>query len=267
MRSAAPSPTGCAGCDAPSVMAIDASLLLVVAAVFGMAGVVKGVIGFGLPTIAMGLLGALIAPDQAAAILVLPTLLTNIWQMWRGPNLRALVRRLWPMMVAIVLGTVLAAGIITGDDPRLTTTLIGAMLVIYALFGFSGWKFLVPQNTEIWAGPAAGLVTGVISGATAIFVLPSMPYLQAINLDRDELIQAFGLSAFVSSVGLALGLGLHQRLDTSIAMPVLVALAMAFAGMALGQRLRSKLSVAAFQRWVFGGLIALGLAMIVRAQI
>ena len=62
--------------------------LMVVAAVFVLAGLVKGVIGVGLPTIAMGLLGALMAPNRAAAILVIPALLTNVCLLYTSPSPR-----------------------------------------------------------------------------------------------------------------------------------------------------------------------------------
>src|SRR5215469_8301070 len=97
--------------------------LMVVAAVFVLAGLVKGVIGVGLPTIAMGLLGALMAPNRAAAILVVPALLTNMWQMWEGPDLKLLLRRLWPMLLCALLGTLPAAGILTNANVRFTTAL------------------------------------------------------------------------------------------------------------------------------------------------
>lgn len=58
-------------------MHIDWPLLAIVALIFAFAGWIKGVIGLGLPTIATGLLGAFIAPVQAAAIVVLPALITN----------------------------------------------------------------------------------------------------------------------------------------------------------------------------------------------
>ena len=246
-------------------MEFDAIGLAVVVVIFGVAGIVKGVIGFGVPTIAMGLLGALIAPDQAAAILVLPTVLTNVWQIWRGPALVAMLRRLWPMMAAIVFGTVAAAGIITGANPRTTMALLGAVLVAYAVLGLSGQRFRVPRRAERLAGPAAGLTTGVINGATAIFAIPAVPYLQSVDLDKDELVQAIGLSALVSVLALALGLGLNQGFDETVAVPTGLALVAALAGMAVGQAVRAKLSVAAFQRWVFIGQLALGAMMIVRA--
>jgi uncharacterized membrane protein YfcA len=65
-----------------------------------LAGFVKGVIGLGLPTVAIGLLGLLMTPTQAAAILVLPALITNVWQAAVGGNLLPLARRLWPMLLA-----------------------------------------------------------------------------------------------------------------------------------------------------------------------
>ena len=59
---------------------------LAAAGVFAVAGVVKGVVGLGLPTVAMALLALWMAPAQAAALLIVPSLLTNLWQMrpWRG---------------------------------------------------------------------------------------------------------------------------------------------------------------------------------------
>jgi len=81
---------------------LDGNLILV-AAVFALAGFVKGAIGLGLPTIAMGLLAIGMPPVEAAAILILPSLLTNVWQMLAGPSLRSIAKRLWPMMGGVCL--------------------------------------------------------------------------------------------------------------------------------------------------------------------
>jgi uncharacterized membrane protein YfcA len=239
--------------------------MALIAVVFGVAGFVKGVVGFGLPTISMGLLGALIAPEIAAAILIIPTLLTNVWQAFVGPHTRAVLRRVWPMLVGVFLGTLATASVITGADPRLAAGLIGTMLFIYAALGLSGVRFRVPREAEIVAGPIAGLMTGLINGATAIFVLPGAPYLQASELDKGELIQALGFVGLVAPVALALGFGLNQSVDTGLWPMVVVALIAAIAGMTGGQAVRSRLTVSVFQRWVLIGLALLGAVMLVRA--
>ena len=245
-------------------MNLDLFELAIVVAVFVLAGVVKGVIGLGLPTIAMGLLGALMAPSQAAAILVVPALLTNVWQMWDGPALKILLRRLWPMLVCALLGTLPAAGILTKANVRLTTALIGGVLMVYALIGLIGVHFKVSRRTEPLLGPLIGLTTGLINGATGIFVVPGVPYVQALDLGKEELVQALAISAFVSTLALALGLGLNSGLGGAMAAPAMIALVAAFVGMRIGKALRSRLSVAAFRRWVLVGLLLLGGSMLAR---
>ena len=246
-------------------MSFDLLELAIVGAVFVFAGVVKGVIGLGLPTIAMGLLGALMTPSEAAAILVVPALLTNVWQMWDGPALEILLRRLWPMLLCALLGTLPAAALLTKADVRLTTALLGVVLVIYSLVGLINFHFKVSRRAEPVLGPLIGLTTGFINGSTGIFVVPVVPYVQSLNLGKDELVQAMALSAFVSTVALALGLGVNNGLLVSALLaPAILALLAAFAGMAIGKALRSRLSVAASRRWVLVGLLLLGGSMVVR---
>lgn len=95
----------------------DVSQLIMVVAVFLLAGAVKGVAGMGLPTVAMGLLGLWLPPSQAAALLVLPSLVTNLQQAW-GPAATELLRRLWPVLAMVVAGTWLSAGLMIGGHPR-----------------------------------------------------------------------------------------------------------------------------------------------------
>ena len=85
------------------------ALSLLVLGTFLLAGLVKGVIGLGLPTIAMGLLGLAMPPAQAAALLIVPSTLTNLWQLAAGSHLRVLLRRLVPMLVMIFFATLVGS--------------------------------------------------------------------------------------------------------------------------------------------------------------
>jgi uncharacterized membrane protein YfcA len=92
------------------------SILAAIAGAFLLAGFVKGVIGLGLPTVSIGLLGLVMTPAQAAAILVVPSLVTNVWQAAVGGALLALVRRLWPMLAGICIGTVVGVMLLPHDE-------------------------------------------------------------------------------------------------------------------------------------------------------
>jgi len=240
-------------------------LLAIVGGSFLLAGSVKGVIGMGLPTVSMGLLGLALPPAQAAALLVLPAMLTNLWQMAVGPHLVRVVRRLFTMQLGVCAGTWASAGVLTGTSSGLTSGALGAVLVAYALTGLLEVRFHVPRRVEIWLSPAIGIATGLITGATGIFVVPAVPYLAALEQERDELIQALGLSFVVSSAALGVSLAAGGAFDNASPAAMAAALAAALAGMGIGQRLRGRLDPAVFRLSFFIGLLALGLYMVWRA--
>jgi uncharacterized protein len=244
----------------------DATVIFI-AAVFALAGFVKGAIGLGLPTIAMGLLAIVMPPIEAAAILILPSLLTNAWQMVAGPSLGAVVQRLRPMMIAVCLGTWAGAGLMAGTGARYGTALLGAALAAYALTGLAAVRFTMTREREPVLGPLTGAATGMITAATGVFVIPAVPYLQAIGLEKEDLVQALGLSFTVSTLALAVNVAAAGAIDVAIAGTTVVALVLACAGMWLGQVIRLRLSVSLFRRCFFGGLLALGFYLALRAFI
>lgn len=240
------------------------TLLLFIAATFVLAGFVKGVIGLGLPTIAVGILGVVMAPAQAAALLVVPNLITNGWQIATGPSLRAIIARLWPMLAGICIGTWAGAGLLQQEKGGSATFWLGVALVLYAAVGLKAAKLRVPDAAERWLGPVIGVTTGVATAATGVFVLPAVPYLQALGLDKDELVQALGLSFIVSTLALSFGLIGAGALDLEVAKSSLLALIPALAGMGLGQALRNRISPATFKLCFFAGLLALGCYLVAR---
>ncbi|HET8997127.1 MAG TPA: sulfite exporter TauE/SafE family protein [Acetobacteraceae bacterium] len=238
--------------------------LLFAAFSFLLAGSAKGVAGMGLPTVAMGLLGLQMPPAEAASLIVFPSLATNLWQYLGGPHRLGLLRRLWPMLLAICAATWAGAGLLVNGVARDATLALGGALLAYGLFGLARLRLAVRPNHERWLSPAAGLATGVITGATGVFVLPAVPYLQALDLKKDVLVQALGLSFTVSTLSLAAGLATRGALQVTAAGESLACILPALAGMALGQRLRNRIAQASFRRVFFLALLALGAALVAR---
>lgn len=235
--------------------------IIAVAGIFVLAGLVKGVIGMGLPTVAMGLLGGLIAPPAAAALLVLPSLVTNLWQLVAGPALGAILRRLGGMMAGVVVGTFLGLPLLAGGDTQRTTAMLGAALALYAAHALLARPLAAPARAEPWLSPLVGLATGVVTGATGVFVIPAVPWLQSLRLEREALIQALGLSFTVSTLALATGLWWHGAFAPGQWGLSALAILPALLGMAAGQWLRQRISPAAFRRGFLLCLLALGLEL------
>ena len=239
------------------------ALMALVLLTFLLAGTVKGVIGLGLPTIAMGLLGLAMAPAQAAALLIVPSALTNLWQLAFGGHLRGLLGRLWPMLLAIFLGTGAGALWLGMEGGPWVVRGLGAALLLYALSGLCLPALRLAARHEPWLGPLCGVLTGAITAATGVFVIPAVPYLQALGLQRDQLVQALGLSFSVSTLALAAGLAWGGALGGAELGASLLALVPALLGMWLGQWLRQRISATLFKRVFFIGMALLGAHLLV----
>jgi uncharacterized membrane protein YfcA len=249
---------------------MTAESLTAVAAItfaFVLAGVVKGVVGMGLPTVAMGLLVVFMPPPQAAAVLVIPSLVTNVWQLAAGRHFAALTKRFATMMAGVVIGTFIGVGILTGDAVALANGVLGAVLAIHGTLSLLAVRFDIAPQWERWLSPVIGLITGVLTGATAIFAVPAVPYFSSLRLERDDLIQMLGLSFTVSTIALAFALGTRGVFDPGIGLASLLALIPSLIGMLAGQRLRRRIRPEVFRRWFLVALVMLGIYMIARAVI
>ena len=240
------------------------SLAVIVGAVFLLAGIVKGVIGLGLPTVAVALLGLALPPAEAAALLIVPSLATNIWQFAAGGRLVALWRRLWLLLVGIAAGTWAGSGLIAGGKGETMSAVLGITLIAYAGVGLAMPRLRVPARLESWLSPAIGAATGVITAATGVLVIPAVPYLQALTLDRDELVQAMGLSFTASTLALAVSLAGEGLFEAPLALASALALLPALLGMWLGQVLRGRIRPDRFRLYLFAALIAVGAHLALR---
>jgi uncharacterized membrane protein YfcA len=242
---------------------IGLSLSILVLVTFLMAGTVKGMIGMGLPTVAMGMLGLAMLPTQAAALLIIPSTFTNLWQLAAGGHLRGLIKRLWPLLAMIVVGTVLASLWLGVGSGKSMGRALGGALFVYALCGLFLPTLKVPRKAEPWLGPLCGLITGIVTSATGVFVIPAVPYIQGLGLDRNELVQALGLSFTVSTLALGAGLFWHGALGSGEMGASVLALIPALLGMMIGQWLRQRISAVLFKRVFFVGMAALGVHLFI----
>jgi uncharacterized membrane protein YfcA len=242
----------------------EPSLIIALAGMaFVLAGFVKGVLGQGLPTVAVGLLSLMMSPGEAAALIVIPALITNIWQAWFGPSLIPLLKRLWPTLLASFLGTFAATaiglGLLTPEAAALARKALGFALLIYGVLGISRIELRVPARAELWLGPALGTANGAVSTATGVFMFPVIPYIQALGFQRDDLVQAQGISFTVSTFALAIVVLGNGTLNATNGMASIAAMLVTFVGMFLGQYARKFIRPEIFRLLFFSGMLMLGM--------
>jgi uncharacterized protein len=141
------------------------------------------------------------------------------------------------------------------------------VLAAYGIYGLVGATLETHPRRERWLSPIVGLVTGMLNGATGVFVIPTAPYLASLRLDKEELVQSLGINAFICPLALAAALMLHGQLRVEVAGSWVVALVFSLAGMYVGQIVRRRASEQAFRRAFFIGLLALGMYMCLKAMV
>lgn len=238
---------------------------LLIAVTFLIAGGVKGVIGMGMPTVSLALLAATLGLQPAMALLLVPTLVTNLWQALAGGRLVAIVRRLWPFLVCSVVAVWPGVMLLARVESRWLSLLLGVLIVGYALLNLGMARLVLPVSHERRAGLACGLANGLLTGMTGSSVFPGVAYLQALGLPRDQLIQAMGILFCSCTLSLGLAMGGENLLTGELLGLSAAALVPALLGMQLGQRLGRRLSESSFRRVFFLGLLAMGGYLVVRA--
>ena len=243
----------------------DLSTLALIAAVFFLAGGVKGVVGLGMPSIALGLLSAVLDLRIAMALVIAPTLLTNLWQAAVGGHGVEIIRRSWAFLIMATGCVWIGTGALIRTDPELLTALLGGLLMTYGGANLAGWRMRVPARHELWAGPVAGAANGVLTGMTGSSVVPGVMFLQAIGLPKDKLVQAMGLLFTLSTVALGLALHGHGLITQELGLVSIMAFVPALIGMAAGRQVRRQLSEKRFRQVFFGALGLLGAYLIARS--
>ena len=243
----------------------DPLIITVGAGVFLLAGLVKGVIGLGLPTVSLGLLVGIFDLTTAIALMLVPSFVTNVWQATLGGHAIAITRRIWPFLLMVILTISLGASALSRVPLPFLSALLGGLLVLYATLSLAGLRLQLSPHQGRWLGPLCGGINGVLTGMTGSFVVPGVMYLQAVGLTRDELVQAMGILFTVSSVVLALALRNEQIFTWELGVTSAIATLPAAVGMLIGQRLRGKLSQSRFRQLFFGAVLSLGSYVMINA--
>jgi len=238
------------------------SIALVVA-VFLLAGWVKGVVGMGLPTVAMGALGLVMAPVQAAALLVVPSLVTNVWQ-FATASKRVIARRLATMNDLRLPRHGARIQFLTSGSSRWPSVALGAVLAAYALVALFMPRFEVATGSEATPVPSRRRHHRHPLRRDRRLRGSRGPVPQCAAPRQDELVKP---SAFLHR--------LHRRpcrrprlerqLPDERLFGVLAAVVPALIGMFAGQRMRDRIEPVAFRKWFFVAMLAVGGYMVARA--
>ncbi|MFO1160196.1 MAG: sulfite exporter TauE/SafE family protein [Reyranellaceae bacterium] len=235
--------------------------IAVIAMAFIVAGIAKGAIGMGLPPIALGIMSFAVPMESALALMVVPTMVTNVWQAIYGQGFGVMMRRFWTMAVASIVGLMVVALGFGSLGAHGAIAWVGVILVIYSSLALTAWRPHVPRSAERWANPLVGLTSGAVAGVTGVAAVPFLPYMQSLEMNRHELVQALGVMFIFIMGALTLALAIQGAFDTTNLIGAIVVIAPTMLGVWIGQKTRDAVSPETFRRIFLLGMFAIGLQM------
>ncbi len=238
-------------------------ILALLAVTFVAAGFVKGTIGLGLPTVTLAVLTLPLGLKTSLAVVVIPLMVTNLWQALTGPHLKEILTRFWPFLLTAIVGVWGGIQVLAAARSDYLVAMLGIILVLNSLISFTRFRTPAPapERETLWSVICSAL-GGLMFGMTGNFIVPGILFLQALGMHRDMLVQALGVTFVTISTTLAVSLTSRSLMTGDLTVISTLALIPAFFGLWLGRRYRQSISEAQFSRLFFIGLLIIGCSLL-----
>ena len=244
---------------------MDPNLLAIACAAFFFAAFSKGITGMGFATTCLPILALTIGLEVALPLVLVPSVASNIIVQIEAGHFRESLRRFWPMLVAAMIGVVIGLALLTWMETRLAAAALGGVLIVYGLFALRTPNLTLPPHLEKPLGPVTGLLTGIVNGLTGSQLMPVLPYLLALRLDRERFVQAINCSFTLSSLVMAAGLSKIGLMNVETTLVSALGVVPVWIGLKLGGKVRQRLSPELFRKLVIYMLMVSGVLLLARA--
>ena len=244
---------------------MDPNLLAIACAAFFFAAFSKGITGMGFATTCLPILALTIGLEVALPLVLVPSVASNIIVQIEAGHFRESLRRFWPMLVAAMIGVVIGLALLTWMETRLAAAALGGVLIVYGLFALRTPNLTLPPHLEKPLGPVTGLLTGIVNGLTGSQLMPVLPYLMALRLDRERFVQAINCSFTLSSLVMAAGLSKIGLMNVETTLVSALGVVPVWIGLKLGSKVRQRLSPKLFRKLVIYMLMVSGVLLLARA--
>ncbi|OZH54251.1 membrane protein [Hydrocoleum sp. CS-953] len=234
---------------------------------FFFAAFLKGITGLGFSTICLPTMATFLDPKIAIPLVIVPSLSSNLLVMTQAGRFKDAVSNFWPIYVSTFPGLLLGVYVLNSIEGAISRAILGAILFLYALWALRSKPIILSEKMRTWLTVPVGLTTGVINGITGSQIMPILPFLLALDLNKETFVQAINLSFTLSSVVMLFLLGKIGLLQPSLLGIAVVGIVPVAIGINLGSRLRKRLPEEKFRTVVLLFLLVVGLSLIIRSLI
>lgn len=164
--------------------------LLLVAVALGIGALSKGALGLGLPLLALPLMASFFSLPQAIAVLTVPIIFSNVWQIWQYRAQFPRIPFLPSLAVGGLIGLAIGTAILKYVHPQILEIALGLVLIAYVVLRLARPEMVVQSSAVSWLSPTIGVASGTVQGATGITSPLLVTFLHPLGLPREAFILA-----------------------------------------------------------------------------
>lgn len=246
---------------------MGAEIWIFAAAVAVLAGVIKGVVGFAMPMVMISGLATVLPPELALAVLILPTMATNVWQALRNGVAEAVAsaRVHWRYLLVLWVMILFSAQLINVFSDTVVLLILGIPVTLFAVLQLIGWRLRFPASARRRVEVAIASFAGFIGGLSGVWGPPTVAYLTALETPKVEQVRVQGI-VYGSGAVMLMGAHIQSGILNLQTAPISAAMLLpALAGLAIGFRIQDRLDQEKFRTATLLVLIVAGLNLIRRA--
>ncbi len=225
---------------------------------------IKGVTGIGFSTSCLPIMALRLDLKVAIPLVIIPSIASNIAVMIQAGRFREALKRFWPMYAASVPGLLLGLSILAVINVAAAKAILGLVLITYAFWALRNRPASLSTAWERRLKLPAGFFTGFINGLTGSQVMPSLPYLLSLHLQKNDFVQAINISFTLSSLVMLIGMNRLGYLPPVTLMLAIGSLFPVLATLYCAGKLQQRLSGESHRRLVLGFLLLMGLVLMLK---
>lgn len=228
-----------------------------------LAGFVKGASGVGFATTAIPILTLGLGLENAIPMVLLPSIASNIFVMLDAGKFKETLHRFRHLYVALLPGLIVGLACLYYLDKPTAAAVLGGVIIIYGLYALRRADLEIPARYERPLALPVGLTNGFVNGLTGSQIMPVVPYMLALRLPPNEVVQATNIAFTISSLVMIVGLAWLGYLDWVRFLFSTLGIVLVFAGVRLGTSARQHISAETYRKIVLCFLVLLGICLII----
>lgn len=243
---------------------MDIEKIILLMSAFFLASFLKGLTGLGFATLCLGLLSVFMDIKLAIPLVFLPSLSSNIFVMVESGRFTEALKRFWPLYLTAVPGLILGITILSRSDNQIPKAILGIVMLIYGMWGLKEGTGDISEKSEKILMVPVGFFSGFVNGLTGSQIMPVMPYLLSLKMDRDLFVQTINSSFTFSTIIMIAGFGTLGFLSKPVILFSAAGIIPVAIGIYAGGKIRKKVTEENYRKMVLILLIVLGLNLVIK---